>query len=88
MLKDYRFLALLVVFGCVFALVGFACAGPFMGPHNNGDQSKPMLSAQTNVSFTAMLNDRLHQLNPDTCSASCYAQETFNTYVAYKKANP
>ena len=80
-----RSLALLVVFGCVFAIFGLACWGMvfgFGGP--NPEQAQPALSAQANVSFIIMLNENLHKLDPKACDAGCYAKEAFDTFISYR----
>ena len=80
-----RSLALLVVFGCVFAILGLACWGSVFGfGGSDSQQPNPALSAQANVSFTTQLNENLQKLDPRTCDAGCYAKEAFDTYISYK----
>lgn len=80
-----RSLALLVVFGCVFAILGIACWGSVFGfDSSNPQPDQPALSAQANVSFTTMLNENLQKLDPKICDAGCYAKEALDTYISYK----
>ena len=80
-----RSLALLVVFGCVFAILGVACLGSVFGFGGSNPQlEQPTLSAQANVSFTTLLNENLQKLDPKICDAGCYAKEAFDTYITYK----
>ncbi len=83
-----RSLALLVVFGCVFAIIGIACWGSVFGlGGSNPEPAQPALSAQANLSFTTMLNENLQKLDPKTCDAGCYAKEAFDTYISYRTGN-
>ena len=83
-----RSLALLVVFGCVFAILGITCCGSVFGFNgSNQKPSQPALSAQANVSFTTMLNENLQKLDPKICDAGCYAKEAFDTYTSYRTSN-
>ena len=80
-----RSLALLVVFGCVFAITGIACLGSVFGFGGSTPQpAQPALSAQMNVSFTTLLNENLQKLDPKICDAGCYAKEAFDTYISYR----
>lgn len=82
---NMRSLALLVVFGCVFAITGAACLGSVLGFGGSTTQpAQPALSAQANVSFTILLNENLRKLDPKICDAGCYAKEAIDTYISYR----
>lgn len=82
MLKNAGCLGMCVAVVCVFVSMGIACVGSVFG--GNNEQSSPALSAQANVSFTTMLNEKLAALDPNACDATCYAKTTIDTYISYR----
>ena len=84
MLRIDQALGFVVVVLAVLVL-GVIAYGSIVGWETPAPVEAPKLSADANADFTSQLVENLNKLNPETCSASCYAGEAYDTLVSYQK---